>query len=91
MTNKQGRGVESLVALLNSTLKRLGREEARAYVDGWNDDDLADVLDALAAAEAATGTGNLLYESAAARLRGVDVAQLSSRPGAALECSGPVS
>lgn len=67
------------MALAQGALKKLPRETARSFVDGLDDGELADLLTAASAADvAAGGAGNLLYESAAARLRGVDVESLGS-------------
>jgi hypothetical protein len=46
------------------------RDEARSFIDVLENGELADLMDAASAAGVATGTGgNVLYESAAARLR----------------------
>lgn len=80
MTKSQGSGVSVLVRLADSALRQLQREQARSFIDGLDDAELADVMDAVSSAALARGDGygNLLYESAAARLRGVDVETFSS-------------
>ncbi len=76
MTPASGRGVQVLLSWLNTSVER---ERARQLVDGLDDVELADVLTAIAAAElAAGGRGAVLIESAAARLRGVDVERRGS-------------
>lgn len=70
MTPSQGRGVRALVVLASDALERMNRDDARSFIDGLSDEELADVMDAASAASVAAGsTGNLFYESAAARLR----------------------
>lgn len=79
MTPIEGQGTLKLLALAQGALKRLPQETARSFVDGLDDRELADLLTAASAADVASGgAGNLLYESAAARLRGVDVESLGS-------------
>lgn len=71
MNEKHGRGVATLLSWLNTSVER---EKARALADGLTDAELADVLDVVASAHLAEGNkGAVLLESAAARLRGVDV------------------
>lgn len=77
----EGKGVNVLLVLSELGCQALGREKTRSLIDGLTDERLADVLEALSAADvAAGGTGNLFYESAAARLRGIDVETHSSKP-----------
>lgn len=71
----------AMLSLLGSIGRRHQREEIRPYVDGLTDAELGEVYAARAAARLAEdGVGDLLDESAAARLRGVDVARHGSRP-----------
>lgn len=71
MKQEHGRGVATLLSWLNASVDR---ERARALVDGLENTELADVLDAIAAAHLAEGNkGGVLLEAAAARLRAVDV------------------
>lgn len=79
MKATEGAGVAAVLSLLTSIAKRSTREEIRPYIDGLTDEQLADVMAAASAADVATGgTGNLLFESAAARLRGIDVGRFGS-------------
>lgn len=70
--------------MAQGALKKLPRETARSFIDGLEDRELADLLTAASAADVASGgSGNLLFESAAARLRGVDVETHGSAVGPA--------
>lgn len=79
MERRHGSAVQLLAGLADSLMKRLPREEARSFVDGLEDAELADVMQSISDASLANGgTGDLLSESAAARLRGADVAKVGS-------------
>lgn len=77
MNAAHGKGVATLLGWLNASVER---DKARGLVDGLTNEQLADVLDVVAAAHLAEGNkGAVLLESAAARLRGVDVEVHGSR------------
>lgn len=83
MNKPEGRGVVNILRLADGAMRLLPREEARSFVDGLTDQEIAELALASAAAQLASGgTGNLIYESMAARLLKVDVATFTSRPGA---------
>ena len=83
MTKTEGKGVQTLLRIAAAAFKQTAEHEARSYVDGLTDMELGEVLVAKnAAARAAGETPNLLEESAAARLMGVDVEVFTSKPGA---------
>ena len=83
MTKLEGKGMQVVLRLASGVLKQLPENEARSFVDGLTNVELAEAMVASSlSAMAAGGQRNLLYESAAARLLGVDVASFTSRPGA---------
>ncbi len=72
MTKGEAQGVERLQVLLDERLNAMARPAALAIVDDLSHAEFAEVMEALAAAQVAlNGRGNLLYESAASRLRAV--------------------
>lgn len=89
MTRAEGRGVQLMLGLLDSMARHLGEDSARSFIDGLEDDELCDVAAAASGASRATiGEPQLLIESLAARVRGVDVATQGSGP---LKCGVPVN
>jgi hypothetical protein len=81
MTKLEGSGVQTVLRLASGAMKLLPESEARSFVDGLTDVELAEAMVAAsAAARAAGGQPNLFYESAAARLLGVDVESFTSKP-----------
>lgn len=60
--------------------KRLGEDETRSFVDGLENEEIADVAVALSEARRAVdGSPGLLFELLAARVRGMDVEAVGSR------------
>jgi len=75
MKKAAGRGVLTLLSMCEGLAKRAGEDETRSFVDGLENEEIADVAVALSEARRAVdGSPGLLFESLAARVRGVDVA-----------------